>query len=1318
MPIPSYDLTKLGSGAFEHMINLLAFRVLGAGHTGFGPGPDGGRDGYFEGEAEYPSPVDRWSGKWYIQSKFHTPHLTTDAQKWLLEQIKAELSEFQKPNSRRRWPDNWIVATNIDPSGVPETGAFDAARALVKAVRPKLANHFHIWGGQKVLSLLALHSEISTFYAEFLTPGHILTRIYEQVSDSQAEIQHLLHYFIATQFNDQQYTKLEQAGSGSDTRPGIHDMFSDLPFTSSDTKFSGMCAECLATTSDQNHRVDRNFPNTDEWLAWLRHPNRARVWFIKGGPGQGKSTVAQYICQIQRAALLLAPQAPLVLPTLLETARRVRKRATEDRIWPGSPRVPIVTELRDYAKWYGGQSDDVPRGVLAYLADRSSRGVEQAVLPGTLRRAFTSSRWLFVFDGLDEVPGDVKDEIAGEVTKFINSTLVACDSDALSICTSRPQGYSGQFSALEGASIQLDPLSPDQALACARPVLQANRGVEEGRENFETLRQALDSPAVRELMTTPLQAHIMAVVVRDGSKPPERKWNLFSNFYNVIKRREANRKLPDRKLAAILLNGDRLLKALHNRIGFELHCRAEKSSGAQASLPRTELESIVHEVVSALQDQNITETVSVLMEATTERLVLVNTPESGGEVRFDIRPLQEFFAAEFLYESVPSETLVKRLWVIAGDSHWREVMHFLMSGLIENGRETELMLATEVLANLNEPPDDSSVRSLYKNLALGGLISARLLREGVLEQDKRVRHHFRKCLASLLGSFRAPDLLCDINQIQTKAWLVNVLIDYCDEQSEMEKLGAASVLAVMLSDENPMVMRVIELMKKETGTFIGYLLRVMVQNFVGTDSAPAGWISKIILEWLMSPKWTELGPDGIEAAFTILSLIPNGVNSLCEESNIPRIQAQIFTAFVRGTEYDLPAESRKRTAKEVAGVAKVLSYEPVRELCSESWDEDDWDDLRGAAGVLHAAYSIFDLTRMRSSSALSRVVDAVGGQLGVLEALPSQLLAFFPNKLQRAWEAGCIAHGPDGKFVPTEQDIIEAFKDPSVGFEQVYSFEKSRTRLVDWAAVFEMDPGLVIHAIAGPSNDERGLAQYLSTTAGFERLSNVLEKCPRALVSDPEFWGWLLQLSGPRAEDLRRLLRRAARIPARTYWYMFRQKSRNTAPFEFKLPDDACLLPHLVSVLTHNSLGRPPFSADDLSNQSSVGREIAEFLPRADELWSLLANETLSVHELGATAVAYVLHPGSEANRVRLVAGRLPSFYRLELSPWYVAACAVALYGQFIAEDEVSLKILSELLQASRSDFESRMRLERVLENWREVSRAPVHFAQSRREWQ
>lgn len=216
----SYDLTKLDPNSFEHMVNLIALHVLGAGHTGFGPGADGGRDGYFEGEAPYPSASERWSGRWYIQSKFHKPHLSRDPQKWLVEQIKAELDEFKKPGTRRAWPDIWIVSTNIDPSGVPETGAFDQARKLVAEARPGLERRFHIWGGRKILDLLALHPFIGEHYYHFLTPGSVIRRLYENISDAQANVENVIRHLVVTQFNAQQFTKLEQTGSTADNRPG------------------------------------------------------------------------------------------------------------------------------------------------------------------------------------------------------------------------------------------------------------------------------------------------------------------------------------------------------------------------------------------------------------------------------------------------------------------------------------------------------------------------------------------------------------------------------------------------------------------------------------------------------------------------------------------------------------------------------------------------------------------------------------------------------------------------------------------------------------------------------------------------------------------------------------------------------------------------------------------------------------------------------------------------------------------------------------------------------------------------------------------
>ena len=118
-------------------------------------------------------------------------------------------------------------------------------------------------------------------------------------------------------------------------------------------------------------------------------------------------------------------------------------------------------------------------------------------------------------------------------------------------------------------------------------------------------------------MKTPLQCHIMAIVVRDGGRPPERRWQLFNNFYHVIKRREANRDLPDARLAKLLREEEQLLKTVHNRLGFVLHSRAETSKGAQTSLQRSEFKSLVEEAVADIIAHDIYRTVSVMMEATT-----------------------------------------------------------------------------------------------------------------------------------------------------------------------------------------------------------------------------------------------------------------------------------------------------------------------------------------------------------------------------------------------------------------------------------------------------------------------------------------------------------------------------------------------------------------------------------------------------------------------------------------------------------------------------------------------------------------------------
>lgn len=996
----SYDLSRLDPSSFEHMANLLALSVLGSGHTGFGPGPDGGRDGYFEGEAPYPSQSDRWTGHWYIQSKFHKPHLSKDPQKWLLERIQEEIAEFEKSDTKRQWPDNWIVATNIDPSGAAMTGSFDLARKLVASARPQLKDHFHIWGGRKILDLLTLNPKVAEYYAHFLTPGHILTQLYEQIADERGNLETILRFLIVKQLGEQQYTKLEQAGSAADTRPGIHRLFIDLPFTARDYGVTTLVTRYLTHTSARCHRINSREPDTERWRLWRRHPKRARVWFIRGGPGQGKSTIGQYFCQIQRAALILQEDGPDVTHQQRSLAAEIKDSSEKAGFWPLVPRVPISMELREFAQWFGLRDKDQARGILTYLAERVSIGMETRVQAGTLRRALACRSWFAVFDGLDEVPSDVKDAVALEVRNFIDDIAVECNADLLTLCTSRPQGYSGQFSNIDGPTADLIPLSPEQALECAEPVVRLDRTIDEASKSMNILRSAITSSSVRELMTTPLQAHIMAVVVRDGGRPPDRRWALFMNFYQVIRRREANRNLPNERLAKLLREDEKLLKAVHSRLGFVLHARAETSQGAQTRLDRNEFQRLVTQTVSEMMEQDVDATIQILMEATTERLVLVNTPEQGNQVRFDIRPLQEFFAAEFLYEGVDATEVGRRMEVVAGDAHWREVMYFLLSALVENARRSELYIAISVLEALDDGAEEQHARRFRRRLGRGALLAARLLKEGVLEQDKRVRQHFRKCMEPLMAftDFSELRALVGVTQPNSLAWLINFLVEHLRDASPNENIGAAIVLLYILPNSHEFTSEVSAYLLSASPEYFEVALstRTLDLNEHSEGAKVQPWVVHLALCAVLRAEWAQLSRDGIYAALRILRNDEKATLAAARESTLPASHVQLLKCLLK----DEHGEIERGTRTQMCGVLRGTRYSHDWTTAThdfEEWAEEPLGEAATAPGILQLVYRIVHFAKTRTVSALQQLVELFEKQgVDLLRVLPGQLQAYLP----------------------------------------------------------------------------------------------------------------------------------------------------------------------------------------------------------------------------------------------------------------------------------------------------------------------------------
>jgi len=1010
----TYDLSKIGPNEFENLVNFLTLKVLGGGHTGFGPGPDGGRDGYFEGEAAYPSSTTRWKGTWYIQSKFHAPHLSKDPQKWLVEQVASEIKRFDSERSDRIWPDNWIIATNIDESGKPETGSFDAIKSRLKKSRGGKKVNTHVWGGRKILDFLAQFEDVSRYYGHFLTPGHVISGLIDDISDRTASIEEIIRYFVTTQFAENLFTKLDQAGSSSDLRPGVHDLFIDLPYridggpqsTAVLSDISCAVAEC------QKYSLRKLYPDT--WRTWTKHSRRARVALLKGGPGQGKSTVGQYLCQIHRAHLILAPDGPKVVDMIHIKATAVQEAAQRDNLWPNSPRIPIQIELKEFAHWYSQTPPANPRNVLVYIASIVSQRVGSEVLPKTIRRALSFRSWIVVFDGLDEVPNDVKDQIANEVLYFLNDVLVEIDGDVFSLCTSRPQGYSGQFSGLDGPTVELVHLSPEIAMLCAKPVFTFGRTADEAAQSYSTLETAIQSQNVRELMTTPLQSHIMAIVVRDGGRPPERRWQLFTSFYQLMKKRESLKHFPDPRIARLLREEDRLLKSVHMRLGFVLHARAERSEGAQTTLAKEDFRHLVRDVVTQLVDSEIEETVDGVMEATTERLVLVSTPESGSHVRFDIRQLQEFFAAEFLYSGVDTNELASRIETIGGDAHWREVMHFLISALIENQRANDLSVAVQVLRQLNEGRADGLNSIYFRRMAQAGLLASRLLVEGVLEQDQRDRQQIKPLLEPLTGIFdlRSLQNLSRIGPVRSRQWLIHLLIEKLGTASAREGVGAVLLLGCLLRDDDPACAPAIEAFLNLPVGFKEAVLLFWSPNDeleIGrgpltmnkTTYSLSLWVVALAVEILNSSLVIAHSTRAVHSLLRICRINADRFEAACVSRGVTREVAEGAIQCIATPDY--PGNNRRNNRDDHAIDCGILVGVPFPENWTNGKMPDALRRIRAddcasqSNGLFRFMFTCVAWAQNRDDTALKSLlhaVDAVGANR--IAAVPDQLLALIP----------------------------------------------------------------------------------------------------------------------------------------------------------------------------------------------------------------------------------------------------------------------------------------------------------------------------------
>ncbi len=781
-----YDLSRLNTRSFEQLVQALAAKVIAPGIVVFGDGPDGGREASFDGIVPYPSIADQWSGTLVVQAKFRqrTQDTAKDTQ-WLLERLEKELEETFDGSSKRVRPTHYILATNVALSSVPETGG--KARADAVAAQYPLKG-FHLWDYDKLRTYLDDAEGIRNAFGAFISTGDVLAELKDRLEQATPDFDSLIANFLEKELLADQFANLEQAGRVAEEQIPISRVFIDLPtLVNADDEIAnkGFIATSLEIATEKLNPESNPTSSSD---ARPGQPERGRLVLV-GGPGQGKTTAGQFLCQLFRASLLEARPPNSLTPEARSALALMKSQCDGEAIpFPSVRRFPVriaLTELSDRLA-----ERDGPNSLLEMLADILARRTSQELPVSVFREWLAEHPWLLVLDGLDEVPASSNRARVMETIRDFWIDATQAQADLLVIATTRPQGYNDDFSPTVYRHVALSPLSVELARRYGTRLAQARHPTDADRQKriVARLEQASRNESTVKLMTSPLQVTIMATLVDRGGQPPEQRWKLFSEYYDVIYRRELEREIP---AVRVLREHKPDIDAVHRRVALILQIEGEYVSHAEARMPTERFAAIVR---ARLQDEGHEEPqLSVvegeIIKAAADRLVFLVGVEAD-EVGFEIRSLQEFMAGEALMDG-GEKSVAERLRAIAGVTSWRNVFLFA-AGHCFAERQHLRDTVTTICAQLNDP----GVDPLAQISRPGSVLASDLLDDGFARTQPAYSRLLANEAMRLAGRSRHEDRLIRVYEEPLADIYAEALVGALDDTD----LRAGAIAALLALD--------------------------------------------------------------------------------------------------------------------------------------------------------------------------------------------------------------------------------------------------------------------------------------------------------------------------------------------------------------------------------------------------------------------------------------------------------------------------------------------------------------------------------------
>jgi hypothetical protein len=627
------------------------------------------------------------------------------------------------------------LITNVRGTAHLERGSIDKVDELLKETFDLPS---YCWWRDDLDARVNANADVKWSFPEIMRGTDVLQLLMDRTAKENAEARsQALRSYVAVQHGDDQEVKFKQV----ELQNRLLDLFVDLPVarTGGPSRLADLQHDRIPNIDEAEFFTEhsggiyrrRSLPNAATFLLSTPLDSKVRKIVLEGAPGQGKSTITQYLCQVNRIRLL-------------DLSGELAQLAPHDRDTP--VRVPFRIDLRDYASWLSGRNpfsvDSSTVQAAPAVASLESFIVAQVShLSGghsfsvsDLTFIAKASHIVIVLDGFDEVADiEARRRVVEEITKA--ATRFGANTRSVQIIvTSRPAAFANSpgFPVGDWMHLEIQSMTPEQiTLYADKWMLARSLPVREKLEFKDLLKEKLEQPHMRDLSRNPMQLTILLALIQlRGLSLPDKRTTLYDSYMEHFFNREAEK-------SRIVRDHRDLLIDIHRYLAWTLHTEAETGAGA-GSISESDLKSLLRSYLET-KGHN-TSLVDSLFTGMVERVVAL-VSRVQGTFEFEVQPLREYFAARHLYQTAPYSppggerrgTKPERFDALARNFYWLNVTRFFC-GCFSSG---ELSSLADSLVELGKSQD-------YRLLAHPRRLSLMLLGDWVFNQEplaaRRVAH--------------------------------------------------------------------------------------------------------------------------------------------------------------------------------------------------------------------------------------------------------------------------------------------------------------------------------------------------------------------------------------------------------------------------------------------------------------------------------------------------------------------------------------------------------------------------------------------------